>query len=88
MSKIEWKDRVIEYDPDKQYSDYDPTTKLLIEDAREYIKSLPPRQARIGSMYFIDGNTQVEISEVEDTTINAIDLAVRRIGKKLRERYA
>lgn len=61
--------------------------QLIIRDAREYMKTLTPRQARVSHMYFTEGLTLEQISEVENTTVTAIKAVISRVSGKLRDRY-
>lgn len=61
--------------------------QIIIDDARSYMKTLTPRQSRISHLYFTEGLTLEQISEVENTTVAAIKAVVNRVGVKLRDRY-
>ena len=79
--------RVVGYDGVAETCVYSFDREELIEDARKYMKTLSKRQARICDMYYTVGHSQAEIAEIENMTISAVDMTLRRVSKKLRERY-
>lgn len=77
----------VEYDETKHTDPILQDKELLLEDARAYMSTLAPRTARICYLYFTVGHTQLEIAELESTTVKAVENILYRVCKKLRERY-
>lgn len=81
------KPTVLEYKPELDLSCTNPDRNFLLKDAREFIKTLSPRRARIGHLYYTEGLTIEAVSEVENITMIAVKKNLEAIGKILRERY-
>ena len=79
---------VVEYNPELDLSvkNYDKDT--LISDAREFITRLPKRQARVGYLYYTIGHTMLDIAEMDNVSVKAVEKTLTAINKKLKERYA
>jgi RNA polymerase sigma-70 factor (ECF subfamily) len=56
-----------------------------LEEVQQLLRTLPPRERRVVSMFYLEGRTYEEISEELEVPVNSIGPILARARKKLRE---